>query len=184
MPLIDLIAGAGSDERQLADKATGLLRNRIGKTKDFPSDADLEEVSTILDEIHLRARKARSSELLNTLSQCSLYLSKILMLLDGEPKVLEVYQASLVDFVTRKASTLNGSFIQEALRRFPSIAWSLRTDIITVASQATNTYRQCQALQLLQVLTNQLPALVASIPLLICHIATNCCCRATKTKRF
>ena len=35
-----------------------------------------------------------------------------------------------------------------------------RSDIISVASQATNTYRQCQDVQLIQVLTNHIPAFV------------------------
>lgn len=162
LPLVDIIAGTGSDEQQLSDKATSLLRNRIGRSKDTPSDIGPEELLTVLSEIHGRARRARSSEVLTTLSQCSLYLSKILLQSGAEASVLPVYRTSLVDFVTRKASTLNATFFQDFIRRYPSIGWDLRSDIVTVSSQATNVYRQCQAFQLLQVVTNQIPALVGS----------------------
>jgi DNA polymerase phi len=160
LPLADVIAGTGSDERQLADKATGLLRNRLGKSKDLPSDIDSEETVTVLDELHRRARRARSSEVLATLSQCSLYLSKVMLQSKAEESVLRVYRASLVDFITRKASTLNATFFHDFIRRYPASGWSLRGDVIDASCQATNVYRQCQAFQLLHTIVNQIPALV------------------------
>jgi DNA polymerase phi len=158
--LADLIAGTGSDERQLADKATGLLKNRISKSKDLPHNVDLEEATTVLDELHIRARRARSSEILATLNQCSLYLSKVILHSAAEDSVLQVYRSSLVDFVTRKASTLNATFFQDFIRRYPTSGWGLRDIVIEASRKAANVYRQCQAFQLLYVMVNQIPALV------------------------
>src|ERR1700691_4838030 len=90
LPLVDLIVGTGSDERQLSDKATGLLRNRICKPKDLPVGIGSEEAATVLDELHGRARKTRSPEVLATLSQCSLYLSKVMLHSEAETSVLQV----------------------------------------------------------------------------------------------
>jgi DNA polymerase phi len=160
LPLADLIAGTGSDERQLSDKATGILRNRIGKSKDLPVDIDSEEAATILAELHVRARKTRSPEVLVTLSQCSLYLSKVMFHSKAEASVLRVYRISLMDFVTRKASTLNASFIQDFIRRYPAPGWFLRNDIVNASSNAANVYRKYQAFQLLHVIVNQMPTLV------------------------
>jgi DNA polymerase phi len=168
--LVDLIFGTGSDERQLSDKATGLLKNRLGKSKDLPSDVDSEEATTILDELHGRARRARSSEVLATLSQCSLYLSKVMLHSAADDSVLRVYRGSLVDFVTRKASTLNAAFFHDFIRRYPTSGWSLRGDIIDASYKAANIYRQCQAFQLLHVLVNQTPALVCEIRHKFCFI--------------
>lgn len=161
--LVDLITSTSRDERQLSDKATGILRNRIGKSKDLPVGIDTEEVTAILDELHGRARKARSPEVLVTLSQCSLYLSKVLLHSEAGPSVLRVYRSSLVDFVTRKASTLNATFIQDFIRHYPGSGWSLRNDMIDVSKNAVNVYRRCQAFQLLNVVINQMPALVRTI---------------------
>jgi DNA polymerase phi len=163
LPLVDLIAGTGSDERQLSDKATGLLRNRLGKSKDFPLDVDSEEATTVLDELHRRARRAHSSEGLATLSHCSLFLSRVILHPEADDFVLRVYRGSLVDFITRKASTLNATFFHDFIRRYPTSGWSLRDDIIDTSRKAANVYRQCQAFQLLHVIVNQMPALVRAI---------------------
>lgn len=163
LPLVDLITGTGLDERQLLDKTTGLLRNRIGKTKEFPSQVDTVDVVMILEELHTRARRTRSSEVLTTLSQCSLYLSKVLLLSGAEKSVINVYRGSSVDFITRKTSTLNTAFLQDFIRRYPETGWSLRGDIITASTQATSVYRRCQAFQLLHTIVNQLTTLVRLI---------------------
>lgn len=151
-----------TDERQLADKSTGLLRSRIGKSKDIPTHIDNEQVATILEEIHSRARKAASSDVLITLSQCSLFLSKALLQAGEEQPVVEVYRLSLEDFVSRKASRLNATFIQDFIRRSPHAAWNLRNNLLDITAQALNGYRQSQVFQLLHILTNQIASLVST----------------------
>lgn len=160
LPLLDLIAGTGADERQLSDKATGLLRNRIAKSKDLPLDADNDVITAILVEIHSRAQRARSPDALATLNQCSLHLARVLVHSGVEDSVLQVYRQSLVDFATRKASALNTIFFQDFIRRNPTSGWHLRDDVLKAASKAVNVYRQIQGFQLLQVILHQVSALV------------------------
>ena len=161
-PLVDLIIGASPDERQLSDKAKGILRSRVGKSKELPSGVNAAQVSAVLADIHMCARRARSSDLLATLSQCSIYLSKTLIHLGAEESLLGVYRLSLNDFITRKNSVLNASFFQNFVRRCPATAWSLRGDVLDLSTRAVNSYRQCQAYQLLELLVNQLPAMVCN----------------------
>ncbi|KAG5647160.1 hypothetical protein DXG03_001115 [Asterophora parasitica] len=158
-PLIDLIAGSSQDERQLSDKAKGILRSRIAKSKELPAGTDTEFTLTVVTDIHIRARKVHSSDMLTTLSQCSLYLSKVLVQLDSEQPIVQLYQESLADFITRKNSALNTSFFQDFIRRSPASAWSLRHDLLDLSGRSVNTYRQCQAYQLLDTLIGQLPAI-------------------------
>ncbi|CAL1703687.1 unnamed protein product [Somion occarium] len=160
LPLVELIVDTSSDEKQLADKTTGILRSRIGKSKEIPADVDKEQAIVVLQELHVRARKAPSSDVLATLNQCSLYLVKTLLNRgDAEQEVVKAYQESLKDFITRKASRLNTAFLQDFIRRYPGAAWNLRNNLIDVTKTAVNGYRQSQAFQLLQVLVNQLFAI-------------------------
>ncbi|KAG5652336.1 hypothetical protein H0H81_005357 [Sphagnurus paluster] len=158
-PLIDLIAGSGLDERQLSDKAKGILRSRIAKSKDIPTTADVGLTTAIITDIHTRARKVHSSDMLATLSQSSLYLSKILVHMNSEKPLVQTYQQSLADFLTRKNSALNSNFFQDFIRRCPTSAWNLRHELLDLSGRAVNSYRQSQAYQLLDTLIGQLPAM-------------------------
>lgn len=162
LPLVDLVTGTGSDEKQLADKAAGILRSRIGKSKDTPTSVDRAALETALRAVHQRARKARSADVLTTLSGCSLYLSRTLLHAAGREVALAVYRESVVDFVTRKGSALNGAFLQEFVTRHPGEAWQLREDILGAMDKAANAYRQSQTYQLLATLFARLPASVSS----------------------
>lgn len=162
LPLTELIVDTSSDEKHLADKATGILRSRIGKSKEIPANVEKEEALVILQEIHTRARKAPSSDILATLNQCSLFIVKLsLHQLDAETEVAKVYRESLTDFVTRKASRLNTSFLLDFIRRYAGVAWNLRTDLTDFSKQAVNGYRQTQVFQLLHTLVNQYFSLVS-----------------------
>jgi len=157
-PLVDLIAGTSSDERQLLDKAKGILGSRIGKYKHLPCDVETDQVFALLTAIHMRARRAHASDLVGVLNQCSVYLSKTLLHLGAEKSVLQIYRPSLTDFITRKNSALNTNFFQDFIRRCPRSAWHLRGDLLDLSTKAVNSYRQCQVYQLMEVLVNQLPA--------------------------
>lgn len=160
LPLVELVVNAGTDEKQLADKATGILRSRIGKSKDTPSSIDADQMGEVLSELHVRARKAVSGDVLSTLSQCSLYLSRSLIHAHSDTAVLEAYRGSLTDFVSRKASRFNANFFQEFIRRHPSVAWGLRGTLLDLTEKAVNGYRQSQVFQLIQTLLSQPPATV------------------------
>ncbi|KAI0668533.1 DNA polymerase phi-domain-containing protein [Trametes maxima] len=158
-PLVELIVGTGPDEKQLADKATGILRNRIGKSKDTPSLASKEDAAKTLEELHNLARKASTSDVLTTLNQCSIYLSRVFLHSDTAEPVLKVYRESLSDFVARKASRLNPPFIGDFVKRYPAAAWSIRDDLVKAPGEALNGFRQAQAFHLISTLVNQLQAL-------------------------
>jgi DNA polymerase phi len=163
LPLVELSTITSADERHLTDKAKGILRTRIAKSKEIPSNPNIEEAKTALSELHTRARKLHSPELLATLSQCSLYVAKILIEAGAQEAVVNSYRESLQDFTTRKNSALNNNFFLEAIRRFPSIMWTLRQDAVLLSSKAVNGYRRSQSLQLLQPLVTHLPATVSVI---------------------
>ncbi|KAG6821076.1 hypothetical protein H0H93_007235 [Arthromyces matolae] len=158
-PLIDIVSGAGQDERQLADKAKGILRSRITKSKETPTDVDPQLISTLFSDIHTRARKVHSSDMLAIFSQCSLYLFRIQAHSHSEQPLIQTYRESLADFLTRKNSALNSHFFQEFFRRHPASAWALRNDILELSGRAINAYRREQAHQLLETLVNQLSAM-------------------------
>ncbi|GJE98126.1 DNA polymerase phi-domain-containing protein [Phanerochaete sordida] len=158
LPLIELVVSSGADEKQLAEKATGILRSRIGKSKDVPAEVDVEQATEVLKEIHLRARKAATGDILTTLSSCSLFVTKCLLHANATDAVLDAYRESLTDFATRKASRLNTGFLQDFVRRYAEAAWGLRDDMLASATGAVNGYRQVQVLQLVQTLFAQRPA--------------------------
>ncbi|KAF7363316.1 hypothetical protein MSAN_00987000 [Mycena sanguinolenta] len=128
LPLVELSTITSADERHLSDKAKGILKTRIAKSKEVPSTPNIEEVETML---------------VATLSQCSLYIAKVLI--------------DAGDFTTRKNSALNINFFLDVIRRYPLMMWILREDIVSLSSKAVNGYRRSQCLQLLQPLITHLP---------------------------
>ncbi|KAK0210612.1 DNA polymerase phi-domain-containing protein [Desarmillaria ectypa] len=161
LPLIDLIVSSGTDEKQLSDKTQGILRSRIAKARDIPT-APVAQVASAIQSLHAQARKARSSELLASLSSCSLYLAKVLAAQQEVEQVLDTYRESLVDFLTRKNSALNLNFFQDLIVRLPALGWRLRQDLIDSSKKAINVYRQCQAFRLIYALVAQLPTIEKS----------------------
>ncbi|KAF8580676.1 hypothetical protein K439DRAFT_1393490 [Ramaria rubella] len=158
LPLVKVIMGTGPDERQLSDKVTALLRNRFGKAKDVPTIVDLGQTQKTLEELHDMARKAHTPDIRETISTCSLYLTRVLLSesSDNEQMVVGIYRATLADFATRKASPLQSSFIQDFVKRQPRFAWQLREDFVQFAEKAVNVYRKCQTFQLLHPLLTQM----------------------------
>ncbi|KAF9466352.1 DNA polymerase phi-domain-containing protein [Collybia nuda] len=186
LPMVNLIAGTGLDEKQLSDKAKGILRSRIGKSKDFPSEVDKDHALTVATALHIRARKVHSSDLLATLSQSSTYVSKILIQIGAEKSLVQIYSQSLADFITRKNSALNTNFFLDFIRRCPATAWHLRGDLLQLLSNSVNTYRQLQVFKLLEILVGQLPVMgpitssdipkfVTSLEKLLLELATSAC---------
>ncbi|KAI6006406.1 DNA polymerase phi-domain-containing protein [Pisolithus marmoratus] len=155
LPLIDLVTKSGMDERQLSDKTKGILKNRLTKSKDIPTNAAHDEVETILREVHQRVRKVHSADNLSVLSQSSLYLCRILVQLNEDDGVIRIYQESLDDYISRKASQANINFFQDFVRRFPVLGSKFREPVLAASSNAVNSYRRCQAFQLLGVILGQ-----------------------------
>lgn len=162
LPLLQLISGASPEESQLSEKATGILRSRIGKLEDCPENNDAINISLILQDLHSRARHTSSGDVLTTIGQCCCYLVQTLNRTGTNGSVQGIYRQSLEDLVTRKASRLNTPFFQEFIRRCPEAAWESKRDIleVSVSEKAVNTYRKCQALGLLNLLFNNIPTKV------------------------
>lgn len=173
LPLVELVVNVGTDEKQLSDKATGILRSRIGKSKDVPSSIDADQVGEVLRELHAQAKKAVSGDVLSTLSQCSLYLTRCLLHAQADQVALDIYSESLTDFVTRKASRFNPNFFQEFIRRHTLVAWRLRNTLLELTGKAVNGYRETQVFQLVQILLTQVPATVRCDPLYMRIILTS-----------
>ncbi|KIJ16738.1 hypothetical protein PAXINDRAFT_131583 [Paxillus involutus ATCC 200175] len=152
LPLVELVTKSGMDERQLSDKASGILKGRLSKSKDVPTTVDRDEVETILREVHRRAQRSHSPDTLPVLSQGSLYLCKILTSLDAEDAAVRVYGESLDDYMSRKASQLAFSFFQDWARRFPTLGRRFRDKVLESSIKAVNLYRRCQAFQLLHII--------------------------------
>lgn len=156
LPLIELATKSGTDERQLSDKASGILKSRLAKSKDVPTTVALDEVETVLREVHQRAQRSHaSSHALAVLSQASLYLCRILVSMNEQDVAVGAYQESLDDYMSRKASQLAFSFFQDWARRFPTLGWKLRERVLEASSKAVNLYRKCQGFQLLHVILSQ-----------------------------
>lgn len=161
-PLLQLIIAAGPEESQLSEKATGILRSRIGKLREYPERDETIDVGSIFEDLHAKARHASSGDTLTTISQCCCYLVRALDGTGTDGIVRSVYRQSLEDFVTRKGSRLNNAFFQEFVQRCPEVAWDLKQDIlkVSVSEKAVNTYRKCQGLGLLNLLFNNIPTKV------------------------
>ncbi|KAJ3512520.1 hypothetical protein NLJ89_g3472 [Agrocybe chaxingu] len=158
-PLIELVTNSSQDERQLADKAKGILRTRVAKAKEVPTSADREPVVQTMTNMHTRARKMHSPDLLSILSLGSIYLAKVLVHLKGDVLVVDLYRRSLTDFTTRKNSALNPHFFHDFIRRFPAQAWCLRSDLLDLARKSINAYRQMHVLQFFELLISLLPSM-------------------------
>ncbi|KAF8911087.1 DNA polymerase phi-domain-containing protein [Gymnopilus junonius] len=158
-PLLDIMIGSSQDERQLSDKARGILRSRFARLKDVPTAVDMEELSSLATTLHTQARKAHSSETLSILSLCNVYLAKIFLHLKAEASLVKLYKESLSNFLTRKNSSLNSQFFQDFIRRFPSLSWPLGRDLLDLCRKSVNAYRQGQVFQLLELLLGLLPSM-------------------------
>ena len=154
LPLFSLITSASKDERQLADKATAILRARIAKSKEKPKDVNDDVASSILESLHKEAHRASSTDLVSLLSQCSIFVAKSLVD-SAEAQVLRIYEESLVDFATKKASSLRPNFFLDFIKRFPSSAWKLRSKFLDCTEKSINGYRQTQIFQILHTIVVQ-----------------------------
>ncbi|KAF8447475.1 DNA polymerase phi-domain-containing protein [Boletus edulis BED1] len=155
IPLVELATKSSIDERQLSDKASGILKSRLVKSKEVPTTAVRDEVEPVLQEVHRRAQRAHASDALGVLSQGSLYLCRILVSLNEDDAAITAYRESWDDYMSRKASQLAFSFFQEWARRFPGLGRKLRDHVLESSSKAVNVYRKCQAFQLLHVMMGQ-----------------------------
>lgn len=160
-PLVDLITNTGPDERQLSEKTRGIFCNRLAQQlNQLPSDVPKGLAIKAFTDVHNYARRIRVPGLSTAFKQCSFHLTRILLGLEAEETVLEIYRASLVDFFTRKNSALHPEFFEAFLRHYRGIGWKLREDILELSDKAVNGHRKSQAFQLLSIL---IPIIVTEV---------------------
>ncbi|KAF9069832.1 DNA polymerase phi-domain-containing protein [Rhodocollybia butyracea] len=157
LPLVDLVTRTTSDEKQLSDKAQGIIRSRIGRSKEVAVSVSNEELNAIFETLHSRARTERTPEYLTILSDCCIYLSQVMLRSQMRDDVVSAYRQSLMDFISRKNSCLNVSFFQQFLRRSRTAAWDLRNELLQLPEKAVNTYRRLQVYQLIHDLLAEPP---------------------------
>ncbi|KZV92838.1 hypothetical protein EXIGLDRAFT_613837 [Exidia glandulosa HHB12029] len=156
LPLLDLVTGTGQDEKQLQEKASGILRSRLGKNKELPSLSDAAEAEETFKELHVRARKARSGQALAVISQCAVYIARMLES-SSAPAVAEEYGKSLADYAKRKTSPLNTSFFLDFARRLPKVAWRMHGPLLVAMEDPVNFYRGTQLFLVFQALASPIP---------------------------
>src|SRR6266511_2629547 len=135
VPLLELALGSGQDERQLGDKAKGILRACIARSKENLVGATSAQVLEVSQAVHALARKARSSDNLAVISLCCIYIAKNAMHIN-EDTLVDLYKEELHDFATRKNSGLNGVFFQIFVKKYPSCVWHMRQDILDLSTKA------------------------------------------------
>lgn len=152
-----VIATEGSEtlDKQVSTKATTILRNTICKAKEVPQGGDVDSVADDLEAVHAYASKgATSSELASLASTVNLYLTRVAASHSETAALVARYKATINDFLTRKTSQLKPQFLLDALKKFPTIGWALRDDLLEICSpKSTNatsikSFRQQQALQM------------------------------------
>jgi DNA polymerase phi len=161
--LVPLLALTFSDEKQVSEKAAGLM-SRIARLKEVPSSVDIASASSILNDLHIRTRRVHSRDAIAIVSRCSLYVSRALLHVGADEAVQVAYATSLVDFTERKTSDLNGQFFCDFIKRYPRVAWGMRAALLAAPVNAVNAYRQGQAYMLLEtLLKNLVPHLVSVV---------------------
>ena len=165
LPLLRLIQSSGPSEGDLANKAAGILRSRIGKAKEVPSAAETDFASHVLTSVHEMARKAASADFSILCSSCSLFVARTLDASEASTSATNVYKATLTDFFTRKQSAAHPTLVLDYISRFPVQAWPLQAELCEYISPGAtvNAYRQMQAYAMLQAFSRQLGTIVKAV---------------------
>ena len=166
LPLLRLVQSTAASEKDLSNKAAGVLRSRLGKARDVPSTADPKFCQEILESIHAFARHASTAEFSNLCSVCSLFVVRTLEAsAPGNKIVIEVYTKTLDDYMLRKNSAVHPAFLLDLVRRFPARAFPLTTGLLAHAASGDvkKVYRQVQAFTILTVFSQQLSTLAKTV---------------------
>lgn len=140
-----------ASEKQVANRACGILRGKVcaGKGKapsiDLKDEQILEIVMEDLDEMHAVARNPSSAEIASLTSSVNSFLTRVVLQSTGMeaeaaskvPKaLLALYSETLKDYINRKASGVKPAFMLDALKRFPALGWALREEILAGCGSA------------------------------------------------
>ncbi|CAO1616346.1 unnamed protein product [Sympodiomycopsis kandeliae] len=156
-------------DKQVATKASTILKNSICKAKDFPVNQEFATVADDFEAVHSFAQKSPSGELSSLANTVNLLLTRVLyedkdvstLSATNKTALIARYKSTLEEFLTRKASQLKPAFLVDAFKKFPVIGWSLRNELLdscspdSAAASSIKTFRQQQAVQMLSTVLNQ-----------------------------
>lgn len=169
-PLLRLVSSARSSEGELGEKAAGILRRRIVKSKDVPIIPQDMSAKPAIDSIHNLARKARSADFSALCSSCSIFIARgcfvaATILSPKADVVTNAYSETFADFATRTACALHPKFILDYLHRFPIQSWKLYNELCSHAMPDTslNTYRQLQTFDMLRAISQSMGVVAKSV---------------------
>ncbi|KAJ2609657.1 DNA-directed DNA polymerase [Coemansia sp. RSA 1365] len=151
--IVDLARATQRDTRNRAvhDRAAAILGARRAR---FPTGFDCDKAAELLASIHERARRAADRNEARVLGNVAAFVSRALLDVDSttEPRVRELYTASVRDFMTRKASQIHVDFFRAGMEKLlPAqlpLFWHVAVDALAHYAhprQAVNVYRQVQA---------------------------------------
>lgn len=177
LSLLRLTRNTTPTEADLANKASALIRSRVGKPKEVPSTLDVAHATQILKDIHDLARKASSADFSSLCSVCSIFVTRAIDSTDSTSQAgNDIYSATLDEFMSKKSSLVHPSFLLDYIRRFPMLAWPLHADLVKYIApgKGVNAFRQTQAYSMLQIFSQHLAQILQlTTPEEICHFISS-----------
>ncbi|XP_065187070.1 uncharacterized protein LOC135817757 [Sycon ciliatum] len=160
MPLFELTLEKASDSqaRALIQKAQGLLKSRLCKTRtrSLSSAEDLDEGYAVLRRLidisrhaHTAATSTLATEaimytlrLMHTSSSANDQAAAVSSFAADPAKIVELFAAPVEEFITKKSSRLSSSLFTEILSRYPSVAWLLARTMAKHLPDSANEFRR------------------------------------------
>ncbi|WFD06863.1 DNA-directed DNA polymerase [Malassezia vespertilionis] len=178
-PLFALARGHGDTTPQVATRASQILRSRVCRPKEqVRGDIDAPHLLTELEHTLAFLRTSQDAPLTELGGAVCQFYTKVLLRNDDAqlPEIVKAYDATLRDFLQRKASPVRPAFLLDTIRRFSVLGWALRQPLLDGSRYnfAARTYRQVQDVNmLLVVLQQQCTAETrhASVPIILAFIA-------------
>lgn len=166
VPLLRLVSSASPTEKDLSNKAAGILRSRLNQPKEVPTTADEETCKSVIEEIHSLARRAPSNDFSNLCSICSVFVFRTLDASVPKSTVgVDAYRETLTDYMNRKTSLVHPAFILNLIRRYPVRTFGLTADLLKHASgkDVKKVYNQVRSFSFLTIYSQQLATLSKSL---------------------
>ncbi|XP_071945191.1 myb-binding protein 1A-like protein [Antedon mediterranea] len=197
LPLVYMIQTASSDKDQdlLKDKAANIYKTKLCRPKKYPkvSGDEKEELHKCLEDMMKALRKASSVFIVSLISSGCLFLVRILTSsIDPSPlktrrqrkdatqeknaendssdkeRISALYNKSLLDFMTYRATCLHPVLFTDLIERFPNLGWYLAPQLIQYTTENIQIYRKKQACLMLTNLISKRPYLGNEDPKKIC----------------
>ncbi|KAG8992223.1 DNA-directed DNA polymerase [Tulasnella sp. JGI-2019a] len=152
MSLLEIATRSSSDEEQLKQKVTKIIRSGIGQIKEFIADLDKSAVAIALKEVHTTASQTQNADGTVVLISACHYLVRNLHHAGADQLVSDVYMSSLDDAFTKKRSTFPVKVLEDFFKNHPSCAWELRGRLVDLLGPrgTVSSRRQVQVVGLIR----------------------------------